>query len=277
MKAVAILGTGPAGLMAAQAAALHGVPFSIFGLPDAKGHAVKSKIGGAQYVHTAVPTVSDENHPDMAIVYRKVGTSEGYQAKVYGDEPVPFVSWDRMVFDEPIPAWSLHDIYDRLWNGICGSDGHSINLQRITPTQVLEWLEMEVFGLIISTIPRPQLCMGQVPQSQSTRLHHFTSQTIQICGEPMGAGMNEIIYNGSDEQSWYRTSNMSGRVSTEWGHRKPPGYLKTYPLVKPIHNDCDCWSGQPVVFAGRYGEWRKGVLVHEAFTKAFLAIEGMNK
>lgn len=272
MKTIAILGTGPAGLMAAHAASVMGVQFSLFGLPDVNRHVVKSTIGGAQFLHRAVPGISYEQEPDMMIRYRKRGTSEGYRAKVYGTNEVPFVSFDNVQDGETVPAWSLHAVYENLWNGICGPSGHSVNALRVTPETLGEWFERSLWDLVICTIPRPSMCRTY-NGSMDARAHAFQSQTIHICGEDMGAGMNEVVYNGDPEQSWYRTSNMGGIISTEWGEQAPPSYLKTYPIKKPIWHDCSCWQDEPIVFAGRYGEWRKGVLVHDAFVTAFKAIE----
>jgi hypothetical protein len=273
VKSIAILGTGPAGLMAAQAVALHGRPFSIFGLPDPSGHVRKSQIGGAQFLHRGVPTVCDPDQPDMMVRYTKRGTSQGYRAKVYGDGDVPFVSFDNVGDGETQPAWSLHDVYERMWNGICGADGHSVNALRITPNILEEWVAKGLWDLVVCTIPRPAMCLAYNGAEGQTSAHPFWSQTIKVCGEDMGANMNEIIYNGDPDQSWYRTSNMGGKVSTEWGEVAPPKYLTTYPIVKPIRHGCSCWDDSKVLFAGRYGEWRKGVLVHDAFVDTFKAME----
>lgn len=274
MKSIAILGTGPAGLMAAQAVALSGKPFSLFGLPDARGRAVKSTIGGAQFLHTAVPTVCDEMQPDLGITYRKRGTSEGYRWKVYGGEPVPFVSFDRVQDGETVPAWSLHRVYDMMWEGICGKDGHSVNAMRVTPQEMLSWTERELWDLVICTIPRHDLCLAY--NGMGGRPHTFVSQSIFIGDEAMDVGMNEIVYNGDPEYSWYRSSNICGNGGTEWGEDmkdKLSLRLRTREVRKPLRHDCDCWVDKPVVFAGRYGEWRKGVLAHEAFISAFKAVE----
>lgn len=276
MKSIAIIGTGPAGLMAAQAVALHGHPFSLFSAPTPTG-VQKSVIGGAQFLHRAVPTISDEDAPDMMIRYRKRGTSEGYKKKVYGAGEVPFVSFDNVQDGEEVPAWHLHSVYDQMWDGICGPRGHSVNALRVTPETLTEWLEKQLWELIICTLPRPSVCRTHAGQAgPDQRAHGFWSQTIHVCDEPMGAGFNEVLYNGDPEQSWYRSSNIGGNESTEWGERYP-NYFKSRirPIQKPISHDCTCWDGEPILFAGRYGEWRKGVLVHDAFVSTWKALEDL--
>lgn len=275
---IAIIGTGPAGLMAAQAAAILGKPFSLFGLPDVSGHVVKSVIGGAQFLHKPVPTLVNENQPDIGITYRKVGTSEGYRQKVYGNEPVPFVSFDRVNDGETVPAWSLHRVYEQMWNGICGRDGHSVNALRITPEEIQRWLELNLWDLIICTLPRHEICLAY--NGLGGRPHTFVSQTIHVSQQSMVAGLNQITYNGDPEFSWYRTANLGGFESTEWGEGVPENLGKMYRLHnirKPLRHDCDCWAGKPIVFAGRYGEWRKGVLSHEAFITTAKALEELAK
>jgi hypothetical protein len=274
MKSIAILGTGPAGLMAAQAVALKGRPFAIFGMPDMQGRIQRSVISGAQFIHTPVPTVND-TEPDFELTYRKLGTSAGYQHKVYGGDDVPFVSFDRVVDGETIPAWSLRKTYDRMFDGICGADGHSVNPMNITPLVIREWLALGTWDLIISTIPRHAICLPY--NGYGDRPHAFHSQSIVVNNDSMNAKDNTIVYNGDEEFSWYRSSRIDGVGSTEWGGQVQDQIRKMYKdlavIKKPIRHECDCWLNAPIVFAGRYGEWRKGVLTHEAFITAFRAME----
>lgn len=278
MKGIAILGTGPAGLMAAQACAITGRPFSLFGAPGSDGHVHPSVISGAQFMHVAVPTVSKEEEPDFSIRYRKFGTAEGYAAKVYASDPrVPFVSFNNVNDGEQVPAWSLRSIYETLWHGIAG-DGRSVNALRIDARTIDEWVKKELWDAIICTIPRNVLCRVHAGMDDRAA-HSFLSQSVAIIdSEDMGVGFNEIHYNGDPNgPSWYRSSNIAGWQSTEWADTKVPPYYKSQARVldKPISHTCDCWAGQ-VTFAGRFGKWEKGVLVQDGFIEAFQAVSRLS-
>lgn len=273
---IAILGTGPAGLMAAHACAILGQPFALFSLPDKHGHVSRSRIGGAQFLHCEIPSLTAEE-PDFVLTYRTNGTPEGYHQKVYGGDPkVPFVSMSNVTDGERVPAWNLRTLYNLMWDGICGEDGHSVNAQKVDAATLKQWLEDDEWPLIISTVPRSSLCLthaGLVDRMP----HSFMSQTIHIVmDEDMGIPYNTIEYDGSNERSWYRSSNINGIRSTEWGENALPRYhqSKAVTVRKPISHTCDCWKDDDrVVFAGRYGRWQKGILVQDGFITAFKAIE----
>jgi hypothetical protein len=262
--------------MAAHACALKGVPFSIFSMPNGDGNVSPSKIGGAQFLHTAIPTLTEDD-PDFVLTYRLSGDPAGYHQKVYGGNPnVPFVSMSGVHDGERQAAWNLRRIYDQMWNGICGADGHSVNAAKIDAQLMLDWMRDDLWACVVSTIPRMSLCLthaGLVDRSP----HSFTSQTIHIVqGEDMGIPYNEIHYDGTKERSWYRSSNINGVVGTEWAEDMLPPYSKSKAVSvrKPIAHSCDCWNDEPrLVFAGRYGQWKKGVLVQDGFVQTWQALE----
>jgi hypothetical protein len=45
-----------------------------------------------------------------------------------------------------------------------------------------------------------------------------------------------------------------------------PSFVHTWRVRKPLETDCTCWP--KVVRAGRFGQWRKGVLTHHAYEMA---------
>lgn len=271
---VAILGTGPAGMLAAQACALTGTPFSLFGAPDASGHVQPSVITGAQFMHVAIPTLRDENAPEFSITYRKLGDAAGYRNKVYGDDPsVPFVSFDNINDGEVVPAWSLQRLYGELWHAIAGS-GRSVNTLKVDAQMLDEWFEKEMWDLVVSTIPRPALCRTHAGMDDRAP-HGFMSQEVAIVDdEDYGIPFNTITYNGGPDMSWYRSSNINGNQSTEWRVDNLPPWLKEQAKIirKPTGHTCDCWAGKPIVFAGRFGKWDKKVLVQDGFIETFQAI-----
>lgn len=254
MRPIAVLGTGPAGLMSAYAVALTGKPLAVFGLGQ------KSRIGGAQFLHKPLPELNLPE-PDFTVKFEVAGEASVYQQKVYGATPVPFVSFNGVQDGQEQPAWSLEKTYDWLWEQF----GARANAEMIDA----EWLKREgdSFRAIISTIPAPVLC--------DDASHRFTMAEVDIAEMSMleGRADNVVRYDGTHERSWYRTSLINGIPGTEWGtHIAAQNPFKTVRVKKPIATTCDCHP--EVIRAGRFGTWTKGVLTHDAF---FHALKELNE
>lgn len=270
MKAIAILGTGPAGLLAAHACKLAGLPFSLFSVNDKP-----SVIGGAQFLHKPIYGIHDAE-PDATLRYTVVGHPDTYKKKVYGDEPVPFVSMSNVTDGQMQNAWNMTKTYEMLWEEIAGG-GRSVNVMQVGPKDIFDWVEGDKWRHIISTVPRPALCLAHA--GLVNEKHRFTVQAIRVMPgvSVLGDGFdNTVIYDGTPNTSWYRTSRIFGVGGTEWGSGAPEKLPYEEPIVtiqKPISSTCQCWDGR-VVFAGRYGQWKKGVLAHEAFYETVALIGG---
>lgn len=240
---IAILGCGPAGLLAAHACARANVEFNIYSVKR------KSVISGAQYVHNPIPGIHSEQAPDGQIAYAKTGTREGYARKVYGNPDAP-VSWD--IFPEGLyAAWSMERTYDFLWDEFSKEIEHIT----ITPKFCAELVEVE--EVVISAIPAPAICQNAA--------HHFHQTSIWIReGAPTHEARltdNSIVYNGDKNVPWYRASNLFGHESVEFGRTVHHGARG----MKPTGHDCNC---QPKVLrVGRFGRWERGVLVTDGFTR----------
>jgi hypothetical protein len=242
VKTVAILGAGPAGLTAAWTAGFwRGLPVSIHSKKQ------KSRISGAQYLHSPVPGIS-MNEEKISLTNRLVGSAIGYRQKVYGDVQGIRASAEGVTSGELVDAWLLQPAYDRMWR----ADENSINETEING----QWLfdHFREFDQIISSVPLPSICVDPT--------HIFHSQTIWIDPDPkFDIPLNEVIYNGEEYPSWYRASNINGVKSVEWSSNgpKPPteGLIE---IKKPISTNCSCWPS--ILRVGRYGQWKKGVLVH---------------
>lgn len=253
MKSVAILGCGPAGLMAAQAAESLGYEPVIFSKP------VKSVLGGAQFLHMPIPGINDEP-PDALITYRVIGNVEDYQRKVYGGATtVPFVSMASVWDGKEQPAWNLIKTYERLWIKF---------IDRIHPTdidthRVEALLANKSFSHVFNTVPLISICKARA--GLMNEVHHFHSQEVLIHTDPYIEDIedNTVIYNGDLGRSWYRASRIFGVDGCEWSA------LSTKPMVpvihdhKPIMTTCTCWPD--MVRLGRRGTWKKGVLTHDAY------------
>jgi hypothetical protein len=268
MKPVAVLGVGPAGLMAAHAVAMTGRPVALFSQPDANGNVKKSVMGGAQFLHEPIPHVNDSDKPDAEITYQVVGDTETYRRKVYGDDAVPFVSMEGLVDGQVQRAWNLRDTYDRMWELL---SAERANVATITATWIDQHLEQDTFDWIISSIPAPAICRAHAGLIDAQ--HAFVSQTVVIWPECiLGVPDNTVVYDGTVDRSWYRCSSLWGIGGTEWSDtvKNPPVGSPLIRVKKPLHTNCRCFEDL-VVRVGRYGEWKKGVLTHHAFTKTLAA------
>lgn len=245
MIKVAVLGCGPTGLVAAHAAALHGADVTIYSKHR------KSNMFGAQYLHKPIPGVTPEKA--VTIDYILKGTEKAYRAKVYGPDYKGETSPSE--FEGRHQAWDIRAAYDGLWeryeHRVCGAD--------ITPGWLVGTLPSG-FDHIINTIPMPQLCV---------KGHTFAGQDVWIMGDsdkqvvPVLVAANTVVCNGEDAPSWYRASNIFGYKTVEWPNHvnKPP--LPVAKVTKPLFNNCTCWPN--MVRLGRFGMWRKGLLVHHAY------------
>lgn len=295
MKDVAILGAGPAGLLAALAAEHCGLSPTIF----AKGE--KSEMFGAMYLHRAIPGMHSPGKPDFEIDIIKTGTKEGYAYNVYGDREAP-ASWDSFTAGST-PAWDLHETYDRLW------ERYRSNIKNFE-------LETNHIGTIchnyphvFSSVPAPAICgMG----------HEFSKQDIWVIhgeGTHLIEGVNDddmmyyngVPYDGSfsvGEDSavvdpanteghlighdWYRFSQIRRYQAWEYARKPDWAWVGTNPEddelgrklsegIKPLTNNCSCWLNygnfHPI---GRFGRWQKGVLTHHAYEEALGVLRALH-
>lgn len=264
-KPILVLGSGPAGLLAAHACVMSGEPFTIISKPE------PSQIGGAQFLHHAIPALTRKK-PEGVITYILMGDSETYRRKVYGQENpyVDFVSFE--VAPNTQPAWSLKLTYERLW----AAYSRYIQVDNITP-RLLRDIQDD-YSLIIAGIPKPALCEHIMPGPEGEKIHVFISQTIEIWDQCImsGVGDNQIVYEGTEERSWYRTSSIFGVGSTEWSTLGPVAPITGLKRVKkPLFSNCDCFP--EVVRIGRQGRWQKGILSDDGFERSMLAISQTRK
>lgn len=260
MKRVAILGCGPAGLLAAHAAALEGCEFTIFSKKRV------SPLYGCQYLHAPVPgletTVPEHG---MEVSYELVGgTPDEYRHKVYGPEYSGEVSPSSL--DRNHLAWDIRATYALLWALYWGN----IQDTRISSEeQCRRDCRLDRFDLVLSTVPRRLWFReGDV----------FKTQTIWAMGDspeqrtPFTTEREfQAICNADSEVSWYRMCRVFGHTTIEWpGHIRKPPFEGVAQVLKPI--TCQSAGGQDFVHLGRYGAWQKGVLSHHAFEGAKAAI-----
>jgi hypothetical protein len=247
-KQIAILGCGPAGLVAAHAA-IAADAGTVFVFSKRR----KSQLFGAQYLHAPIPDISPG--PFVGVWYKLQGSIRGYREKVYGPEYGGSVSPEDL--GQNHHAWDIRLTYEKLW---------MLYSSWVQPAIIdNEWLLVNAgrFDVIISTVPAPVLC--------HSGSHTFYSQKIWALGDAPENGQaitedipaNTILCNGNRFPTWYRASNVFGYKTLEWSQRGPKPEAPVAETHKPLYTDCTCWP--EVQRLGRYGMWRKGVLVHEVY------------
>lgn len=267
---IAVLGSGPAALLAAHASEAAGHDVTIF-----TKSRKPSPITGAQYIHEPIPGLTGEE-PDGIVRFHKIGTREGYANKVYGD-PFAHTSWE--IFPVGFrPMWSMKKVYDRL---------HNEWVERMNTVDIdctwLDYLEdkRDMFALVISGIPCPVICRDPS--------HEFPS--VEVLFEDhdhkdSNLGEHYIYYSGSESDPWYRSSHVGGQGWFEYGivegdkllagatvNPAQERHLRTG--YKPLNTDCNC--RRRMIRVGRFGTWTKGVLVHHAYFKTLDALEVTSK
>lgn len=244
MSNVLVLGAGPSGLVAAHAAELLGNNVAIISKDGQP-----SRQHGCQYLHQPVPGYA-LGVPSVLVRYTLNGTPEEYRAKVYGDD------WQGRVSPEDFEgehyAWDIRDTYRRMWDDY----KYLVRPLEITAGN-LEFIQnLYRPDRIISTIPAPALC--------GNKAHSFRSHMIYANGstEHIDKLDNEIICDGTGTTAWYRAADVFGFKTVEWpAHSQalpPSGAVR---VNKPLSTDCNCHPH--IIRAGRYGEWKKSVLVHQ--------------
>lgn len=258
---VAILGSGPAGLFAAQAVYDTGNVARIF------SYGKRSSLYGAQYLHAPVPGL-DCGKPEI-ISYILKGTADDYRRKVYGDQNEGILV-SPQVLDGQHEAWDIRAAYDEAWDQFSGLIRHGL----ITPEFLKEGLG-SFFDLFVWSLPLQHFCRAG---------HQFQSKAIWAQGDAPDLGIActvnvapwTVICNGEESPRWYRASNVFGYRTAEWPDGvKPPveGLAKVH---KPISTNCNCWpeiGGARVIRVGRYGTWTKRELSHMAYNRTRAALE----
>ena len=237
---VAIIGCGPAGLLAAYASERRGWEPVVFSAsvrpsPDAK----------ATFLHSSIPGLTSDR-PDAHMKLAKVGTAGGYARKAYGDDRRS-TSWERFQ-QGTIRAWDLAPVYAELWRRYRGR----VNLMIAGPGDARDLVDS--YDLVINAASAPALC---------AKGHEFPRREIWVKdGAPAGVGINTMIYNGSRHYDWYRSSDVFGRRATEYGEEVEGADRG----IKVKRTSCNCHP--KIKRVGRWGRWMPGVLLDQAFADA---------
>lgn len=270
-RRVAILGAGPAGLLAAQAAYERGYNPVIFSRPplgDRLGTVAKSDLHGCQYLHAPVPSPTFAGGPGTPVAYTLRGTSTEYRRKVYGtDDTRIAVSPDEYGNAEPHMAWDLRYVYEKLWHRWSSV----MQPMHITPEEVSIALGRDAWSKVFSTVPAHAICKDPT--------HQFTEQVVWAMGQregtqdfPFACPPFTVVCNGERDTGYYRIANVFGMTTVEWPGEKRPPIKGVVRVAKPLATNCTCHKEAGLVRIGRFGKWQKGVLVHTAYTETKVAL-----
>jgi hypothetical protein len=242
---VVVLGCGPAGLMAAHAAAMAGCDIRII------SKARKSHMRGAQYLHAPIPVAS--RAAPFRISYTLLGTPFQYRRKVYGD------SWDGTVSPEDLAedhdAWDIREAYNWLWDTY-GDYVQDFDLSSEGLMRAMRSEQVKTADFVISTVPATLLCRNN---------HTFSYSEIWSTDNPIVALADDhVVCNGTGSAAWYRAARIQGWDTVEWSSSisRPP-VTPLWQVTKPLKTNCTCLPR--IHRMGRYGKWEKGVLSHSAF------------
>jgi hypothetical protein len=267
---VLVLGTGPAALLVAHVAkTIH----DCADIHIMSRSLVRSPIYGCQYLHADIYGLDLR---ETTVQYELIGDAESYREKVYGAGWMGSVSAEDLLGEHR--AWDLRQAYDQMWERYFRHSPEHGGL-RFTPLvvtpdrlrQVTPALR-EDFDIVISTVPANALCLR--PEE-----HTFASQEIWAAGDapeldrwaPVSVGDDLVVCNGNPEPGWYRACKVFGSATVEWPVARKPPYDGVALVEKPLRTDCNCFPW--IHRLGRYGAWRKSILLHDVFQQADLLLK----
>lgn len=256
---VAIIGIGPAAMATALAVNNNGGEVYFYSRSLAP-----SPLYGCQYLHMPLP--GQEDVPRTTVRYEMRGTPEEYRRKVYGNAWKGRVSPEDYLGDHE--AWDLRATYRRLHANFLEGEVGKFTPFNMSADRLRTNLGIrDYFDLVVSTAPTPALCAR--PDE-----HTFASQQVYAAGDAPQRGMycpidveeDTIFCEGRDSPSWYRASRVFGYSTIEWPGGKQPPYDGVVPINKPLWTDCECFPW--IERLGRFGSWRKEILIHDVYEMA---------
>lgn len=242
---VAVLGCGPAGLLAAHAARRMGHEVVIYSVKT------KSVIRGAQYLHKYIDDEITPSQDCRWLIYQYVGYKAHYASKIYGD-PEAECSWG--VYPTEAKYWCMHGVYDSLWDMYQG-----IVVDKAVTPDFVDTLRMSGnWDLVVSSIPLVRI-------ARSPGDYKWRFEYVWIVQDDEAADDGVIVYNGDPNVLWYRASNLCGYGFREYPFRGMlnAGDIAGTMVKKPLSTDYPEESG--VLRVGRYGKWDKNQLAHDAY------------
>lgn len=229
---IAILGCGPEGIFAAEAAHQRGHDYDILAPKQAA-------ISEVQFLMTPIPCLTSPR-PEGEITLFKQGDRDGYADKVNGNMAMD-VDWDT--FDAgKRPMWSMRNAYTAGWIA------HHENIEdfRVLPGDMADMLTG--YDLVVNTGSLKALC--------ANRRHKFDEQVIYTKQEPIFNRPNQVWYNGDKSVDWFRWTIVNGISVYEFSKKPFVDKATARHIVedyRPTTTNCDCHPG--MFRMGRMGAW----------------------
>lgn len=278
-----VLGAGPAGLLSAWACAQAGLDVAIYSAPGSDGKVKKSELHGCQYLHAPIPGLLYDGDP-VKVQYTLNGSVDGYRRKVYGAEWQGKVSPDEYGPEQNHLAWNLRATYNELWEWATDTDRF---VSCVLTPQNISPLYNDRSGYVFSGVPAGQLCLepdehkfptagiwAMGGTSPEWRPEPGANVPAQLRALPYVAPNNTVQCNGEDAPRWYRAASVFGYSTLEWPDGPKPPIAGIARVYKPLSTDCTCHTGSKRWHRiGRYGKWRKGVLVHTAYQDTRMVVK----
>lgn len=278
---VAVLGTGPEGLIAAHAVREFGCDLQFFGLGR------MDYVHGVQYINQHVPGVTTGAMDLIGHVLMtedtelRTPTEFGpYHQKAGGTAGIVPGQGERdqghlYRGDWREPAWNIRAAYATLWDD---SDLFkrfvlsSIWTGEIHPQSLFVTQTLSAFDLVISTLPRHcwARCEPGVVLEQRAA---WVSTDTREHPAPLRTEFNTVIYDSSPGVGFYRAANIFGVASVEWPGEKPKppvdGVLK---MIYPTTVQFLGGHEKPELpfrleHVGQYAEWSEEINPGSVFFK----------
>lgn len=264
---VAVLGSGPAGLLAAETALdqHHDAVVDVFTNNQQTSYAVPGSAVSAaepEFREFLQEHLGMEPAESILPYSRKLrGTAEQYSRKTLTLPSTKLgksISVMRNRFNEGVPLHLLNTVLHDRWVGKMKHwDARMDDLPR-------------GYDITISTIPRFLLC--------SDERHDFVKQHTYIVDYAKGKSFIDthptdapfgVVYSGDPDDFWVYSGMDASGEATEFTEYQPD--WDCIPTRRPIKTNCTCES--EVVKAGTLGRWSPAVGVLDAYIQTIKAVD----
>ena len=263
-KEIAILGAGPAGMMAAHAVSQAGFQPVIYDRNPDKTR----RNAGVFILHDdcglALKSIEVDQRILGAEIYRREAnklflTCKAYNSKVYPKEkpkPTSVSIMDAMKHPR-LSVFNVAEALDHLWN---------MYGKYVKPLEISGFADVfslgSVYKRVVSTIPMPILFPD---------IEYFSTDAFVYVSEAPPED-SFIYYNVGSAINWYRCSAVYGVFTAEYANEQAAlqdGH--TIDKLKKVQKviDCDRKDQLPEIpwltLTGRYGAWDKTCLTHHVY------------
>lgn len=269
----AVLGTGMAGMVAAHAVRNFdpSAEIVIYGVNR------EPTPTGARWYERAIP---DVNVMSRMVTTESAGDPQNYGVKLGG----PVSEYFRARPD--FLAFNYWDANYKLW------DQYQDNIIQLDPDfEMIQKSSWDDCDFVINTAPRPNF-YDRSEHGMFAATRHWRIDEGRNANEatnpyrnvlPGNQDKHLMIFDGTEDSSWFRITQVFGLMSVEWGfHQKPPiagAYVEILPLQTPtemgLHDVIPRWKGTTALaHVGAVAKWKPSTDVGEVFGDVTKVLEG---